>query len=91
MYQVKIEKLDHFGNGMSRINGKIVFIPKTLKGDLEDGFQEVGNGYAATYKGFKNLLRIDYIFHSPSMKAVEYETIDFDMSDHNPVLLTLDM
>ena len=64
---------------------------ETLKGDLEDGFQEVGNGYAATYKGFKNLLRIDYIFHSPSMKAVEYETIDFDMSDHNPVLLTLDM
>lgn len=34
MYKCKIEKLDHFGNGISRIDGKIVFIPKTLKGDL---------------------------------------------------------
>lgn len=60
-----------------------------LKGKLKDGFQTAGSGYASTYKGMKNLLRIDYIFHSPALKGTDYETIDFEMSDHNPVLMTL--
>lgn len=34
MIKVEIEKLDHFGNGMTKIDGKIVFVPKTLKGDI---------------------------------------------------------
>ena len=34
MYEVKIEKLDHFGNGLARIDGKIVFVPKTLPEDI---------------------------------------------------------
>ncbi|MBQ7136847.1 MAG: 23S rRNA (uracil(1939)-C(5))-methyltransferase RlmD [Bacilli bacterium] len=34
MYQIKIEKLDHFGRGVSRIDGKIIFVPNTLKGDI---------------------------------------------------------
>ena len=34
MYKVRIEKLDHFGRGIARINDKIVFIPNTLKNDL---------------------------------------------------------
>lgn len=34
MYKVEIEKLDHFGNGIAKIDGKIVFVPKTLKGDI---------------------------------------------------------
>ena len=32
--KVVIEKLDHFGNGLARIDGKIVFVPKTLPGDI---------------------------------------------------------
>ena len=31
---VKIEKLDHFGRGIAKINEKIVFVPNTLKGDV---------------------------------------------------------
>lgn len=34
MYKVRIEKLDHFGRGIARIDEKIVFIPNTLKEDL---------------------------------------------------------
>jgi endonuclease/exonuclease/phosphatase family metal-dependent hydrolase len=60
---------------------------ETLKGDLVDGFQQAGKGYAATYKEFHNLLRIDYIFHSPTMQSMNYETMNFDMSDHNPVFM----
>ncbi len=60
-----------------------------LKGYLEDGFKTAGKGYAATYKGLHNLLRIDYIFYSPSLQPITYETLDFDMSDHNPVCMEL--
>ncbi len=64
---------------------------ETLKGNLKDGFQTAGSGFAPTYKGLQNFLRIDYIFHSSSMKGMKYETLDFDMSDHNPVLMTLNL
>jgi endonuclease/exonuclease/phosphatase family metal-dependent hydrolase len=60
---------------------------ETLKGNLTDGFAEAGSGFGATFKGFYNLLRIDYIFHSPEMKATDYQVIPFEMSDHNPVYM----
>jgi endonuclease/exonuclease/phosphatase family metal-dependent hydrolase len=58
-----------------------------LKGHLVDGFRRAGKGYASTYKEFYNLLRIDYIFHSPTMQSVDYATVPFEMSDHNPVYM----
>lgn len=43
--KVEINKLNHNGEGMSRINGKIVFVPKTLPGDVVEltNFQEHKN------------------------------------------------
>ena len=34
--QVNINKLDHFGNGIGRINEKIVFIKRSLPGEIVD-------------------------------------------------------
>lgn len=34
--EVKIEKLNHSGEGIGHIDGKIVFVPKTLPGDIVD-------------------------------------------------------
>lgn len=34
--EIKIEKLDNMGRGLSYINGKVVFVPKTLPGDVID-------------------------------------------------------
>lgn len=34
--EIKIEKLDNMGRGISYINGKVVFVPKTLPGDIVD-------------------------------------------------------
>lgn len=62
---------------------------ETMKGGLKDGFMTAGEGYAATYRGLYNLLRIDYVFHSPELKGVKYEVIPYEMSDHNPVCLNL--
>jgi endonuclease/exonuclease/phosphatase family metal-dependent hydrolase len=56
---------------------------------LHDSFREAGDGYGHTYRGFFDLLRIDYMLHSPSMECVEYASPGFDASDHNPVAVKL--
>ena len=33
-YQVEIEKIDHFGRGIGKINNKVIFVPHTLKNDI---------------------------------------------------------
>lgn len=59
----------------------------TIKGYLQDGFKSAGKGFAGTYKGLYNTLRIDYIFYTDTFSPIRYETIPFEMSDHNPVLM----
>jgi endonuclease/exonuclease/phosphatase family metal-dependent hydrolase len=56
---------------------------------LRDAFREAGHGYGYTYRGFFNLLRIDYVLHSRSMKCVDYRSPSFECSDHNPVVVKL--
>lgn len=64
---------------------------ETLKGKMKDGFQTGGKGFAWTYRGLYNLLRIDYIFHSKDFKGIDYKSFDYEMSDHNPVMMTLSL
>ncbi len=33
-YKIEIEKMDHFGRGIGKINNKIIFVPHTVKGDI---------------------------------------------------------
>ena len=33
-YKIEIEKMDHFGRGIGKINNKIIFLPHTVKGDI---------------------------------------------------------
>jgi endonuclease/exonuclease/phosphatase family metal-dependent hydrolase len=56
---------------------------------MRDGFREAGSGYGYTFRGFFNLLRIDYVLHSKGIECVEYTSPDIDYSDHNPVLARL--
>ncbi len=56
---------------------------------LKDSFREAGQGYGYTYRGFFNLMRIDFVLHSRSLDAVDYLSPSFDNSDHNPVLVRL--
>ncbi len=58
---------------------------------LGDSFREAGQGYGYTYRGFFNLLRIDYMLHSREIECVEYSSPSFDNSDHNPVAVKLRM
>lgn len=61
----------------------------TGKQQLVDGFKESGKGYAYTFRSMKKLLRIDYIFHSRDLKAIEYVSPNQGNSDHDPVFSTI--
>lgn len=55
---------------------------------LVDAFRMAGKGYSSTYRGFSNMLRIDFVLLSPDYEVLSYETADtVDFSDHRPVLV----
>ncbi len=58
-----------------------------IAGGLNDSFEECGVGYAYTYRGFFNTIRIDYILGDEGVEFKSY-TIDTDntLSDHHPVI-----
>ncbi len=57
---------------------------------LKDTFQEAGVGYSYTFRGFLNLLRIDYILVDQPTEVLLYEVVDtILLSDHLPVTTTL--
>ncbi|MDR6546131.1 endonuclease/exonuclease/phosphatase (EEP) superfamily protein YafD [Chryseobacterium rhizosphaerae] len=58
-----------------------------LSSGLEDAFLSAGKGSATSFHDYKFPIRIDYIFSSPSVKAVSYvvdRSVSF--SDHYPVI-----
>lgn len=64
----------------------------TVKGSkLNDGFQTCGHGYMYTFRYFKRLLRIDYILHSNDLKGIDYYSPPLDYSDHNPVIMEVEL
>lgn len=65
------------------------YVYHTMKGDLNDGFKTAGVGYMYTYRHFKKLLRIDYIFHSDEFQGIDYYSPELDYSSHNPVIMRL--
>ena len=52
---------------------------------LDDTFSSGGQGYAHTFRGFHNMLRIDYILVSPQFETLSYEVPAIAASDHYPV------
>lgn len=67
------------------------YVYRTILGnELKDGFCNAGKGYMYTYRNFKHLLRIDYIFTSSKFRTLEYYSPNIDFhSDHNLVISTL--
>lgn len=62
---------------------------RTIRGDMDDTFGKSGCGVASTYRGFYNMLRIDYILHSESIETLTHAVPDVAFSDHRPVVATL--
>lgn len=57
-----------------------------MSSGLKDAYCEAGKGIGSTYNGKLPLLRIDFIFHSPSFKAYDFRIPEIDLSDHFPVV-----
>lgn len=62
-----------------------------LKKGRKDAFVEGGHGFGATYSILKPFLRIDYILFPKIFKGISYKTIHNNLSDHYPVVATLDV
>lgn len=58
---------------------------------LKDAYTEQGCGFCTTYHGMFPSYRIDHVFHSETLTALSYKRIKNDLSDHYPVVVTLQL
>lgn len=64
---------------------------RKLKGELTDGFQDVGNGFGGTFRYVGGILRIDYVLYDDQFSGVNYYMPDDDLSDHKAVIADLQL
>lgn len=67
----------------------ISYAYRTMRGDLQDSWQNAGIGSGTTYNQHHFWFRIDHIFHSQHFKTLDIKVLDqYNYSDHYPVLAT---
>lgn len=57
---------------------------------LDDTYCDKGLGFCTTYNGSFPRFRIDMVFHSKEFTTLSYRRIKADISDHYPVLVSLE-
>ena len=73
-------------------NSPFSYVYRSIKGKLNDTFEEAGSGFGKTYNFKYYPARIDYIFADPKMKVKSFENFpDFVNSDHYPIMTRLSM
>lgn len=71
-------------------NSAFSYVYRSVKGGLNDAFEEAGKGFGKSYNYKYYPARIDYIFTDKKFTVKEYTTYrDFINSDHFPVLTRL--
>lgn len=71
-------------------NSPFSYLYRNIKSDLNDCFEEAGNGFGQTYKFKYYPARIDYIFASKKIKVKNFTTFTkFENSDHFPIMTRL--
>ncbi|HNP33701.1 MAG TPA: endonuclease/exonuclease/phosphatase family protein [Flavobacterium sp.] len=71
-------------------NSPFSYVYRSIKSDLNDCFEEAGNGFGQTYKFKYYPARIDYVFASKKMQVKSFTTFTkFENSDHFPVMTRL--
>lgn len=71
-------------------NSAFSYVYRSIKGNLNDCFEEAGTGFGQTYKFKYYPARIDYIFADKSLKVKNFKTFTkFEYSDHFPVYTRL--
>ena len=62
---------------------------RRVKNNLVDGFRQAGNGFARTFRGLFDFLRIDFIFYEELFYATDYKILEDNLSDHRMVTASL--
>jgi len=71
-------------------NSAYSYVYRSIKGKLNDTFEEAGTGFGKTYKFRFYPARIDYIFADSKIKVKNFESFsDFNYSDHYPIMTRL--
>ena len=58
----------------------VSYVYRRMAAGLDDAFSDCGSGYSYTYRGFFNMLRIDFVLTSPEFRAVVYEVPEVTFS-----------
>lgn len=73
-------------------NSAFSYVYSSIKGNLNDTFEEAGNGFGQTYNFKYYPARIDYIFSDKKMKVKSFKNFpNFNNSDHYPIFTRLMM
>ena len=73
-------------------NSAYSYVYRSVKGSLNDCFEEAGTGFGQTYNFKYYPARIDYIFADKSMKVKSFTSFpEFINSDHSPIMTRLSM
>ena len=71
-------------------NSAFSYVYRSIKGNLNDCFEEAGNGFGQTYNFKYYPARIDYIFADKKLKVKSFKNFpEFVNSDHYPVMTRL--
>ncbi|MFK7048976.1 endonuclease/exonuclease/phosphatase family protein [Flavobacterium columnare] len=73
-------------------NSAFSYVYRTVKGSMQDTFEEAGKGFGQTYNFKYYPARIDYIFADPKMNVKSFKNFpNFVNSDHLPILTRLSL
>lgn len=68
-------------------NSAFSYVYRSIKGDLNDCFEEAGKGFGETYNFKYYPARIDYIFVDKRIQVKEFQNFpNFKNSDHYPIM-----
>lgn len=71
-------------------NSAFSYVYRSIKGNLNDSFEEAGKGFGQTYNFKYYPARIDYIFADKRMKVKSFKYFpEFENSDHFPIMARL--
>jgi len=59
--------------------------------EMRDTFRDRGLGMSITWQGGFPKFRIDMVFHSEGINTLSYRRLKSGMSDHRPVLTTVEL
>ncbi|MBD0832235.1 endonuclease/exonuclease/phosphatase family protein [Aestuariibaculum sediminum] len=65
------------------------YVYRKIKGELNDAFEEAGNGFGRTYDFKFFPVRIDYVFADDAFAVNGFKSYNEHYSDHYPIMATL--